>query len=185
ANTESLSSPATAPDPAAADAFVTTGGIIPYPTSVTSTSTPLRSSTSPSAAVTLQHNADLLAPSDLSNHPSASCPILDNTLPTEIMPTTSALTGPVSAPDLHAAIEDDGGLKLGPRNENDALGSPSAIHSIHANTMATLDTPPQSPLLSATDMDPAITGPSTREPNAEGTGEGRPPQPFHCSYDIV
>ncbi|KAI9434515.1 hypothetical protein H4582DRAFT_1978243, partial [Lactarius indigo] len=184
-NTESLSFSATAPDPATADAFVTSGGRIPHLTSVTSTSTPLRSSTSPPAAVTLQHNADLLVPSDPSNHPSASCPILDNTLPTEIMPTTSALTGPASEPDLHAAIEEDGGPKLGPRNENDTLGSPSAIRSIHANAMATLDTPPQSPLPSATDMDPAITGPSTREPNAERTGGGRPPQPFRCSYDIV
>ncbi|KAI9434487.1 hypothetical protein H4582DRAFT_2176304 [Lactarius indigo] len=163
--TESVSFPVTEPDAATVDAFATPGRLIPHPTSATSTSTPPLSSTSPPAAVVLQHNADLMKPSDPPNHPSsASRPILGNTLPTErhcseIIPTTlSASIGLASAPDLHVAVEDDGSPKLGPCKEKDALDPPLAICSIHANAMVTVDTPLQSPrqspsLPSVTDMD--------------------------------
>ncbi|KAH9025200.1 hypothetical protein EDB84DRAFT_1505164 [Lactarius hengduanensis] len=132
--TGSLSIPVTSPDPVTADA---SGIIIPCATvtSATSTSTPPLSSTSPPAAVALQHNADPLAPSDPPNHPSsASSPMLDNTLPTEcprstIVPTApSASTGPASAPDLGATAKDDGSRNPGSRKDRDIHSDPpSAI----------------------------------------------------------
>ncbi|KAI9434512.1 hypothetical protein H4582DRAFT_2176331 [Lactarius indigo] len=194
--TKSVSFPVTEPDPATVDAFATPGRLIPHPTSATSTSTPPLSSTSPPTAVVLQHNTDLMELSDPPNHPSsASHPILSNTLPTErhhseIIPTTlSASIGLASAPDLHVAVEDDDSPKLGPRKEKDALDPLLAIRSIHANAMVTVDTPLQSPrqspsLPSVTDMDSAIAGPSLCERNSKRAG-GHPPQPLHCSYDII
>ncbi|KAI9431355.1 hypothetical protein H4582DRAFT_1250322 [Lactarius indigo] len=186
--TESLSFLASSPDPPTADAYVTSGGIIPRPTYATLTSAPPLFTTSPPAAVTLQHNADLMTPSDPPNHPSASYPILYNTLPTElhrskIIPTIpSASTGPASASDLRAIVEDDGSLEHGPRNENDIHEPPSAIHAIYANTLVTPDPPQHSP--SVADMDPTIASLSPREPNTEHTGD-HPPQLLHCPYDIV
>ncbi|KAH9054803.1 hypothetical protein EDB87DRAFT_1645108 [Lactarius vividus] len=181
--TESLSIPATSPDPATADAFVTSGIIISRPTSATSTSPPTV------VTLPLQHNSGPLAPSDLPNHPSlASHPTLDNTLPTESrrserVPTVpSASTGPASAPDLGVAAKDDDNRKPDPRKGKNTLDPPSGIHGIHTNAMVTLDPPPQSP--SVTGMDTVTTSPSPREPNAERTGD-HPPLPLHCPYDIV
>ncbi|KAH9036005.1 hypothetical protein EDB83DRAFT_1767861 [Lactarius deliciosus] len=208
--TGSLSIPVTSPDPATADV----SHIIPRPTvtSATSTSTPL-SSTSPPATIALQHNPDPLAPSDPRNHPSStSSPMLDNTLPTGLSLTShssmtrsdpslsftecprsaivpnapSASTGSTSAPDLGAAVKDDGSPKAGARKDEDIHSEPpSAICAIHVNTMATLDLPQPSPSpLSFTDTNPTIAGPSLRESNAECTGD-LPLDPLHCPYDIV
>ncbi|KAH8986153.1 hypothetical protein EDB92DRAFT_2105433 [Lactarius akahatsu] len=173
-----------------AGAFIASGIIIPRPTSANSTSAPV--------AVALQRNPDLLAHSDLPNHLySASHPILDNTdstgLPlsyhssTAIVPVTpSAMTGSASAPDLGAVAKDDGSPTPGARKDRDIHSEPpSAIRAIHANAMLTLDLPPPSPSLpSVTDMDPAIAGPSLREPNAELRGDP-PLDPLHSLYDIV
>ncbi|KAH9051066.1 hypothetical protein EDB87DRAFT_1836877 [Lactarius vividus] len=207
--TEGFSIPVTSPDPATANA---SGIIVFRPTSTTSKSAPPLSSTSPPVAPAVQHNADLLAPSNLPNHPSASHPILDNTDPTGlppsshssmtrsdpspsftechrsvIVPAASCIeTGPVSAPDLGAAAKDDGSPKPGPHKDRGMHSDPaSAIRAIPTNTMATLDLPPLSPPLSSvTDMDPSIAGPLLREPNAERTGD-LPLNPLHCLYDIV
>ncbi len=97
----------------------------------------------------------------------------------------SASPGPTSAHDLGAVAKDDGSLKPGLRKEKDALDPPSVNHAIHANDMATLDLPPQSPSLPpVTDSDVAIVGRSLREPNAERTG-GRPPDTSRGWYDMV
>ncbi|KAH9017457.1 hypothetical protein EDB83DRAFT_2437292, partial [Lactarius deliciosus] len=185
--TESL--PVTSTDTATADA---SGIILPCPTSSTLTPVPPLSSTSPPAAVTLKHNADLPVPSGQPNHPSsASHPILDNSDSTEyhrlaIVPVTpSASTGPASAPDLGAAAKDDDSSTPGPRKDRGVHSDPpSAIRAIHASAMVTLDLPPPSPL-SVTDVDPTIAGSSLREPNADRTGD-LPLDPLHCpAYDIV
>ncbi|KAH9034802.1 hypothetical protein EDB84DRAFT_53136 [Lactarius hengduanensis] len=194
--TESLSIPFTSRDAATADAFVTSGMIIPCPTSATPTSAPPLSSASPPVAVALQRNPDLLAPSDPPNHPSsASYPILDNTDPTAftechhsaVFPVApSASTGPASVPDPGVAAKDDGSLRPVPCEGRDIHPDhPLAIRAIPANTMATLDLPPPSPsLLSVNDMDPVTAGPLLREPNTERTGD-LPPNPLHYPYDIV
>ncbi|KAI9467324.1 hypothetical protein BJY52DRAFT_1413439 [Lactarius psammicola] len=66
---------------------------------------------------------------------------------------------PISAPDLGAAAEGDGSPKPGLRKEKDAPDPPSVIRAIHANTMTTVDLPPQSPpLISVTNSDIAIVG---------------------------
>ncbi len=211
---ESLRVPVTSPDPATAGAIrdiVTSAITIPHPTPETSAS-PL-SSTSPPAAVALQHNADLLTPSDPSNFPSsaASNPVLDNILPigpplsshspitrsnlspsypeshcsTTVTTAPSASPGPTSAPDLGAAAEDDGSPKHDLRKGKNALDPVSVNRAIHANTMGTLNLPPQfPPLPSVTDLHVAIVGPSLQEPNAEHTGDDLP-HPSHSRYDIV
>ncbi|KAH9034805.1 hypothetical protein EDB84DRAFT_1676119 [Lactarius hengduanensis] len=184
--TESLSIPVTSPDPATADA---SGIIIPRPTSANSTSTPPPSSTSPTA-VTLQHNADPLAPSDPPNRSSsASHPILGNTEShrSAVVPAApSTSTGPSSAADLSATAKDDGSPKPGPGEDSERdvhPDTPSAIRAIHANNMAILALPPHSSSLqSGTDVNPTIAGPSLREPNAERTGDL---DPLHYPYDIV
>ncbi|KAH9051062.1 hypothetical protein EDB87DRAFT_1645044 [Lactarius vividus] len=82
--TEGFSIPVTSPDPATADGSVI---IIPRSTSATLTSTPPLSSASLPVSPALQHNADLLTPSDPPNRPSsASSPILDNPVPTGLAP---------------------------------------------------------------------------------------------------
>ncbi|KAH9029119.1 hypothetical protein EDB84DRAFT_251588 [Lactarius hengduanensis] len=69
--TESLRTPVTSQDPAAAGAILDTSGVtIPGPTPETLTSIPPLSSTP--AAVSLQHNADLLTPSGPPNLPSSA-----------------------------------------------------------------------------------------------------------------
>ncbi|KAI9453485.1 hypothetical protein BJY52DRAFT_1214146, partial [Lactarius psammicola] len=119
----------TSPDPAITGAtrdIVTTGITTPHPTFETSASAPLLSSTSPPAPAVLQHNPDLLPPSDPPILPSSvlSHPVLDNLLPTEshrsIIVTTAPSTspGPRSAPDLSTTAEDDGGPRPGLRKEN-------------------------------------------------------------------
>jgi len=210
---ESLRILDTSPDSATAGAIpdiVTSGITMPNPTPETSTPAPPLSSTSPPAAVSLRHNADLLTPSDqpsllysassnpfllptgppLSSHSpmtrsdlSPSCPESHRST---IVPTApSASPGPSSAPDLGAAAEDDGSPKPGLRKEKDSLDPPSVNCAIHPNTMNTLDLPPQSSSLSSvTDSDVAITGRSLRESNAERTGDRRP-HPSHPPYDIV
>jgi len=213
---ESLLIPVTSPDSATAGAIrdiVTSGITIPNPTPETSTSAPPPSSTSPPAAVSLQHNPDLLTPSDPPSPPSSapSNPLLDSILPTGLLlsshspitrsdlspfltrshrsmivtTTPSASPGPTSAPDLGAAAEDDGSPKPGLLKEKDALDPPSLNRAIHSNTIATLDLPPQSPSLQpVTDSDVAIASPSQKEPNAERTGD-HSSHPQHCCYDIV
>ncbi len=204
--TGSLRIPVTSPDSATAGAIpdiVTSGITMPSPTPETSTVAPPHSSTSLTAAVSLQHNPDLLTSSDQPNLPysASSNPVLDNILPTgpplsshpsmtrsdlspffpeshrsTIVPTAlSASPGPTSAPDLGAAAEDDGSPQPGLSKEKDALDPPSVNRAIHANTMATLDLSPQSPSLPlVNDSDVAIAGRSLREPNAERTGDHRP-----------
>ncbi|KAH9045875.1 hypothetical protein EDB83DRAFT_2553804 [Lactarius deliciosus] len=94
-----------------------------------SPSTPL-SFTSPPVAVALQHNPDLLAPSDAPNLSSvaASNPVLGNIRPTELygsmtaITTPSAAPGPTSAPCLGAATKDDGSPKPVSRKGTDTLG---------------------------------------------------------------
>ncbi|KAI9449220.1 hypothetical protein BJY52DRAFT_1420069 [Lactarius psammicola] len=165
---ESIRTPVTPPDPTAAGAIqdiVTSGITVPKPAPGTSTCAPPPSSTSPPAAVALQHNPDLLTPSDPLDLPSSasSNPVLDNILPTEshrsIVVTTApcASLGPTSAPDLRASVEDDGSPTPSSREEKETLNPLSVNRAIHANTMATLDLPPQSPSLSpATDTNVAI-----------------------------
>jgi len=210
---ESPRIPATSPDTATVGAIrgiVCSGITMPHPTPETSTSASPLSSTSPPAAISLQHNADLLTPSGVPNLPfsASSSPVLDNIPPTgpplsshspmtrsdlspsfpeshrsiKVTTAPSASPGPTSAPDPGAAAEGDGSPKPGLRKEKDALGPPLVNR---ANNMATPDLPPQSPSLpSATGSDVAIAGPSLRELNAERTGD-HPPHPSHCRYDVV
>ncbi|KAH9045871.1 hypothetical protein EDB83DRAFT_1549692 [Lactarius deliciosus] len=154
--TEGLSIPITSPDPVTSDEFITSGIIIPRPTSATSTSASPLSSTSPSTALVLQRNVDPPAPSDLPNPPplAASNPVLDNILPTVSFPgsrrpimvtvTPTASPGPTSAPGLSAAVEDGGNKDPCLRTEGDAIDPLSLNRAIHANDMVT-DYPPQSP----------------------------------------
>ncbi|KAH9045863.1 hypothetical protein EDB83DRAFT_2405252 [Lactarius deliciosus] len=149
--TESLSISLTSPDPATSDVFVTSGIIIPRPTSATSTSASPLSSASTSTALALQHNVDPLAPSDPPNFPrlAASNLVLDNILPTGschpiiVAVSPSVSPGPTSAPDLGAAVEDGGNKRPGLHEEDGAV-DPSLDRAIHANTMVT-DLPLQSP----------------------------------------
>ena len=84
---ESFSIPITSPGSTTAGEIqdvVTLGITAPYPTPETSISAPLplRSPTSPSSAVSLQHNAPLTPPDSLNSLTSASDPVLNNMLPT-------------------------------------------------------------------------------------------------------
>ncbi|KAH9057278.1 hypothetical protein EDB87DRAFT_1632657 [Lactarius vividus] len=183
--TECLRIAATSPDLATADAFVIPGIIIPHPTSPTST--PL------STTVSLQHSADLLAPSDppISPLSALSDSVLDNTLPTEshslLILTTAPRNPPppISAPNLDLITEDDGSPKPSSHNkENDALDPPSVSLTIHGKTMA-LDRLLESsslPLVAHSDV--VIVGPSLGEPNTEDI-RGHILHPSHCPYDIV
>ncbi|KAH8991014.1 hypothetical protein EDB92DRAFT_1862712 [Lactarius akahatsu] len=152
--TENLFIPVTSPDPATSDAFVTSGIMIPRPTSTTSTSASPLSSTSPSTALALQHNVNPLPPSNPPNLPRlvAFYPVLNNVFPTgsrhPIMDTVSpgVSPGPTSAHGLGAAVEDGGNKDPGLRKEEDAIDPPLLNRAIHANTMVT-DLPPQSPPL--------------------------------------
>ncbi|KAH9054607.1 hypothetical protein EDB83DRAFT_2392827, partial [Lactarius deliciosus] len=169
--TESLSIPIASSDPATSDEFVTSGIIIPRPTSASSTSASSLSSTSPSTALAPQRDVDPLAPSDPPNPPhlAASNPVLDNILPTgALLPSLSLMTrfcpslsfpgschpimdtvspsvspGPTSTPGLGAAVE-DGGTKDPGLREEDGTIDPSLNRAILANTMVT-DFPPQPP----------------------------------------
>ncbi|KAH9025194.1 hypothetical protein EDB84DRAFT_1505053 [Lactarius hengduanensis] len=164
--------PVTSPDPTNAGAIrdvVTSALTVLHGTPDTSTSTPPLSSTSPAAAVALQHNPDLLTSSDPPNLPlsASSDPVLENILPTEshrsiIVTTPSTSPGPTSAPDLSITAAEDGGIpKPGLRK----------------------DLPPQSlSLPSEADSDiAAVAGPSQR---AERAGD-HSSHPSHCRYDIV
>ncbi|KAH9071407.1 hypothetical protein EDB83DRAFT_2363510, partial [Lactarius deliciosus] len=151
-----------------------------HPTPETSISPPLFP-TSPPAVIALEQHAGPPTPSDLPNLPPLASlgRVLDNMRPTVAAP-PGASPGPTSAPNLDAAIEDDGGHKPG-----DALDPFSTrTRAIHANTMPMpiLDRPPQLPL--ATDSDVVITGPPAREPDAERTGD-HIRHPSHGQYDIV
>ncbi|KAI9445692.1 hypothetical protein BJY52DRAFT_1216610 [Lactarius psammicola] len=213
---EGLHIPITSPEPATAGAkrdIVTSGRTIPRPTPKTSISAPPLSSTSPPAAVSLQHNAGALTPSDLPNFRSStsSHPVLDDKLPKgpslssqppitrsdispscpdsrrSIVATTSlsAYLGPTSAPDPGAAAEDDGSPDPGLRKEADTLGPHSANRAVHPNTFVTLDLPPQSPSLPlVTESGVAVASASFKEPNAERTGY-HPPDPLHGMHEIV
>ncbi|KAH9045870.1 hypothetical protein EDB83DRAFT_1549559 [Lactarius deliciosus] len=119
-NMEGVYIPATSPNPARVDVFVASGMTIPHTTPATSTSAPL-SSTSLSTAVALQHNSDLLTPSN---------PVLNSTLPTEshrsLIVTIAPRNPPwsTSASYLDTVTEDNGSQKPGSHKENDALDPP-------------------------------------------------------------
>ncbi len=145
---ESVHFPVALPDPATATPIrdiVTSGRTIPQLTPETPTPASL-SPTSPPAADALQLNPNILIPSSPPNLPSSN-PVLDNILPTgSPLPSPSTMTqsdlspsfpeshrstivtsapcaspGPISAPDLGAATEDDGSPKPGLGKEKDAL----------------------------------------------------------------
>ncbi|KAH9034800.1 hypothetical protein EDB84DRAFT_1578111 [Lactarius hengduanensis] len=105
----------------------------------TSTSTPL-SSTSPPAAVSPQHNADFLTPSDPPSHPpsTSSKTVLDNILPTDlhrsiIVTTASSSPGPTSALDSSTAADGGGSTKPSLRSNKDAgpLSVNRSSHPLH------------------------------------------------------
>ncbi|KAH9011966.1 hypothetical protein EDB83DRAFT_2447579, partial [Lactarius deliciosus] len=154
-----------------------------HPTPETSISSPLFP-TSPPVVIALKQHAGLPTPSDPPTLPplASSGRALDNMRPRgTVAATPSASPGPTSAPNLDAAIEDDGSHKPGFQNDDDAL-DPFSTWAIHANTMPILDPPPQPPLV--TDSDVVITGPSQWEPEAERTGDHLR-HPSHGQYDIV
>ncbi|KAH9026902.1 hypothetical protein EDB85DRAFT_1893190 [Lactarius pseudohatsudake] len=81
-----------------------------------------------------------------------------------IVTTPSISPGPTSAPDLSITAAEDGGIpKPGLRMGKD-VGPPTLNRAIHANTVTTLDLPPQSlSLPSEADSDiAAVAGPSQR-----------------------
>ena len=185
---------------------------MPYPTPETSTSVHPRFFTSQPTAVSLQHNADPLTPSNLLSLPSpASNPVLNNIPPTgpslsthssitrydfslpfpeshrpiTINSAPSASPGPTSGPDPGIAAEDDGSLMPDLPKKKEALDPLSVNRAIDTNNIATPDHSPQSPPApSVTDLDIAITAVSLREPNAGHTGD-HPPGPSRYQYDIV
>ncbi|KAH9035093.1 hypothetical protein EDB83DRAFT_2415655 [Lactarius deliciosus] len=179
--------PVTSPGPATAGAvrdITTSGKAVPHSAPKSSIST----TTSPLAVFSIQHNDDLLAPSD---GPSLAAynTVLDNRLPTEsrrpivVTATPGASPGPTS--DLGVATEDDDSQKPGLRENRDALDPLSVNRVIHAITMPTLGLPSQPPSLpSVPDSNIAITGPSMWEPDAERTGDP-PPHPSRGRYNIV
>ncbi|KAH9018857.1 hypothetical protein EDB84DRAFT_1518210 [Lactarius hengduanensis] len=186
--TENLHIPVPSPDPATAEAFVTSCIVIPHATPATSTSLLPLSFTSSPTAVAVQHNPELLAQSDLPNFPySASVnPVLDNTLSTESHHSLTATTVPSAppwptfAPDMGAATEDNASSKPSSCKENDALDPPSVNRATHAITV-TLDLLPQFPSLPlVTDSDIAVAGPSLRERAGDHS-----PHPPHFPHDIV
>ncbi|KAH9071436.1 hypothetical protein EDB83DRAFT_2363899 [Lactarius deliciosus] len=180
---ESLRVPITSPDPAPASATqdtVNSGVTIPHPTP-----SPL-SPTSPPAVVALRHNED---PPDPPSSASYNL-VLGNVLPAEhhrsviVTATPSASSGLSPAPDLGLSVEDVGSPKPDLRKEQDKLGPPSVDRKILANTMATLDFPPQSSSLpSIADLNVAITSHSLKEPEPERLGD--PPHPSDHRYDVV
>ncbi|KAH9169003.1 hypothetical protein EDB89DRAFT_2231544 [Lactarius sanguifluus] len=101
----------------------------------------------PPTTVSLQHNADLLTPSDAPNLPTSasSNPIPDNILPT-VTTAPNASPKQTSETELGAA-GDNGHLKPGSRKEKDVLDPYLAICPFYASTTATLDLPPKSPSL--------------------------------------
>ncbi|KAH8987039.1 hypothetical protein EDB92DRAFT_1877486 [Lactarius akahatsu] len=180
---ENLRVPVSSPASATANAMQDTlnSGIITLPE--TSISPPLFP-TSPPAVISLEQHAEPPTPSDLPTLlPLASSGrVLDNILPTATG-APSASPGPTSAPSLGAATEDDASHKPGFQNENDAL-DPFSTRAIHANTLPTLDHPPQPSLPLVTGSDVVITGSSMREPDAEHTGDHLR-HPSHGQYDVV
>ncbi|KAN0140603.1 hypothetical protein V8E53_001812 [Lactarius tabidus] len=152
----------------------------------------LRSSISPPATVSIQHNEHPLTPPDSLNIPwPASNVVLDNMLPTDSHlliihnPSPRASPGSNSSPNLGAAAEDDGMPKLGLHGEMVPLELLSVNRPIDASTMATPDLPLHSTSLpSVINSDVAIASHSLRESNAERT-EHLPPDPSRCQYDIV
>ncbi|KAH8991016.1 hypothetical protein EDB92DRAFT_1816526 [Lactarius akahatsu] len=203
--TERLHIPVPSPDPATAEAFVTSCIVMPHATPATSTSPLPLSFTSSPTAVAVQHNPELLAQSDLPNLPYSAFvnPVLDNTLstgppPSSHLPMTqsdlspscqeshhsltataapSAPPWPTFAPDMGAATEDNASSKPSSRKENDALDPPSVNRAI----TVTLDLLPQFPSLPlVTDSDVAIAGPSLREHAGDHS-----PHPPHLPHDIV
>ncbi|KAN0127275.1 hypothetical protein V8E53_014879 [Lactarius tabidus] len=190
--TETLRIP-TAPDVTTAgelEDVVTPSIRMPHPIPEASTTAP-PPFTSPPAAVTLQDNADTLAPSDTPNLPLSANPGHNNTLPTEfhrsITVTVSSSPSPGSpAPDLGAAAEDGGGAEPGLCKEEDALDPSSINHTIDSYTMTTPDllrqSPPSPP--SVTDPDITIADHSQRDPNAEHSVDC-PSHPSSHQYDMV
>lgn len=175
--------PFTSPDPATL--HITTSHATPETSTI---ATPLSSSSAP-ATVSLQHNADLLAPPyTLTPSPSASpAPFFDNILHSgpslsllspmnqadlshrPIIATTApnASPGTTPVPELGATAEDGGSLKLGFNKEMDVPDAASANRAFDANIMPTRDLPLQSPLLlSITHSVVATAGPSSPEQNA-------------------
>ncbi|KAH9045886.1 hypothetical protein EDB83DRAFT_2405526 [Lactarius deliciosus] len=206
--TESLHIPVPSPDPATAEAFVTSRILVPHATPVPSTSPPPLSFTSSPTVVAVQHNPEFLAQSDLPNLPYSAFdnPVLDNSLstgppPSSHLPMTqsgfspsrqeshhslTATTVPIApprptfAPDMGAATEDNASPTPSSRKENDALDPPSVNRATHAITV-TLDLLPQFPSLPlVTDSDVAIAGSSLRERAGD-----HPPHSPHFPHDIV
>ncbi|KAH9054621.1 hypothetical protein EDB83DRAFT_2392986 [Lactarius deliciosus] len=186
--------PVTSPGPATAGTvrdITTSGKAVPHFAPNSSISIPTLSSTSPPAVFAIQHDDDLLAPSDGPNLPSSAAynPVLDNRLPTEsrrpIVVTAAPSASPEPTSDLSVTTEDDDSQKPGLRKNKDALDPLSINRVIHAITMPTLGLPSQPPSLSSVrDSNIAITGPSMWEPDAERTGDP-PPHPSRGRYNIV
>ncbi|KAH8991019.1 hypothetical protein EDB92DRAFT_1862764 [Lactarius akahatsu] len=196
---ESLRTPVTSSGPATAGTvrdIITLGKAGPHSAPDASISTPTLSSTSPPAVFAIQHNDNLLVPSDEPNLPSSAAynPVLDNRLSTGVQPSSlspmirphlspssqesrrpivvtaapGASPGPTS--DLGVATEDDDSQKPGLRENKDALDPLSVNRVVHANTMPTLGLPSKPPSLpSVTGSNMAITGPSMWESDAERT----------------
>ncbi|KAH8980245.1 hypothetical protein EDB86DRAFT_3088031 [Lactarius hatsudake] len=174
------------PDPTTAGDIrdvVTSALTVLHCTPDTSTSTPPLSSTSPTAAVALQHNPDLLTSSDLPNLPlsASSNPVLESILPT--VTTRSISPRPTSAPGLSVTAAEDGGVPMPGLRKGKDVGHPTVNRAIRANTVTPLDLPPRSlSLPSEADSDiAAVAGPSQR---AERTGD-HSSHFSHCRYDIV
>ncbi|KAH9031397.1 hypothetical protein EDB83DRAFT_2419485, partial [Lactarius deliciosus] len=164
---ESLRVPVSSPASATASAIhntVDSGVTTLHPNLETSISPPLFP-TSPPAVIALKQHAGPPTPSDPPTLPplASSGRALDNMLPTGtplsslsddpilhltgpimVAAAPSASPGPTSAPNLDAAIEDDGSHEPGFQNDDDAL-DPFSTWAIHANTMPILDPPPQPP----------------------------------------
>ncbi|KAH9055570.1 hypothetical protein EDB87DRAFT_1688000 [Lactarius vividus] len=185
----------TSPDPATTGAIrdvVTSASTVPCYTPDISISAP--SLSSPLATFTLQHNTDLLTPSDpldLPFSPSSNQvlsnillpgPQLSPTTRSDLSPTlpephrsiivTASRTSPrpTSAPGLSVTAGDDDSRR------HEDVGPLSVNRATHANDTTTPS------MVSEADPDTsAIVGPSQQ---AERAGD-HPPHPSHCRYDIV
>ncbi|KAN0137466.1 hypothetical protein V8E53_004911 [Lactarius tabidus] len=184
---DNLPVPVTSTDLASAGAMrdivttsTTTLDPTPETSALTSTFTSPLSSASQPAGVSLQHNANLLAPSDQpklsTSNPSTA--VLDNISHTAT--TAPSSLGITSEADPAATPDNDGSPNPGFREANDA---PAVNRATRTDTTNTLD--PQSPSPpSVPDSNRAIAGHSLREVNAENTGD-RSLHPSRHQYDIV
>ncbi|KAH9018858.1 hypothetical protein EDB84DRAFT_1518232 [Lactarius hengduanensis] len=170
-HSESPRTPVTSPGPATAGTvrdIITLGKAVPHSASNSSVSPPTLSSTSPPAVFAIQHNDDLLVPSNGPNLPSSAAynPVLDNRLPTGVPPSSlSPMTRPYFSPS-----------------------SPESRRPIVVTAAPGASPGPTSDLGVATEDDdsqkPAITSPSMWETDAERTGDP-PPHPSRGRYNIV